>query len=403
MVGGRTVAAVYRLIDWLRGHPLALDVALVAGLILAPSTWLLPAGRPMWVKIVVYGAMVLPILSRRRYPVGAAVVVHVAAWVQYFGLVWADALPIGHVAIDVMVYNLVVRGRRGSALAATASGLAFHLLAVFTREIHPRAFGSVLACIGLVVIPWLCGEFVRARRAYLAEVERRAELVESERRALARAAVAEERNRIARELHDVLAHSLSVMVVNAEGATLMRHSDPQVVDRTLKTVSATGRSALIELRRMLDVLPADPGNRAPQPTTAQLRDLVDRSATGRAPIGLTVTGEASSLPPSVALQTYRIVQEALTNVVKHSPPETPAQVTVDAGADGPARRVQIEVVNAAGGTGTTVALPRSGHGLAGLRERVALFDGSLDAGPTADGGFRVFAVLPVRTDEELAV
>jgi signal transduction histidine kinase len=357
----------------------------------------------MWVKIVVYAATVLPILWRRRYPVGAAVVVHVAAWVQFFGLVWADALPIGHVAIDVMIYNFVVRGMRGFGLAATASGLAFHLLAVFTREIHPRAFGSVPACVGLVVIPWLGGEFMRARRAYLSEVERRAELVESERQALARAAVAEERNRIAREMHDVLAHCLSVMVVNAEGATLMRHADPQVIDRTLKMVSATGRSALVELRRMLEVLPADPDGHAPQPTTAQLQELVDRSAAGRAPIGLTVTGEASSLPPTVALQTYRIVQEALTNVLKHTPPQTPAHVTVDVGADSPARRVQIEVVNAARETGTTAALPRSGHGLAGLRERVTLFDGSLEAGPTADGGFRVVAVLQVRPGKALAV
>lgn len=395
------MAVVHRLVDWLRGHPWALDVVLVAVLMLAPATWLLPVGRPMWVKIIVYAATVLPILWRRRYPFGAAVAVHVAAWVQYFGMVWADVLPIGDVAVDLMVYNLVVRGRRCSGLVVAASGLTFHLLAVFSREIHPRAFGSVLACIGRVVIAWLCGEFVGARRAYLAEVERRAELAESERRALARAAVAEDRNRIARELHDVLAHNVSVMVVNAEGANLMRQADPQVVDRTLKTISVAGRAALVELRRMLEVLPADPADRGPQPTMAQLRDLVDQAAAGRAPIGLTVTGEAGSLPPSAALQTYRIVQEALTNVVKHTPPEASAQVTVDAGMDGPARRVRIEVVNA-GRAGTTADLPRSGRGLASMRERVAMFDGSLDAGPTADGGFRIAAILQVYADKALA-
>jgi signal transduction histidine kinase len=379
---------------WLRGHPWAVDVVLIAAVTLPPATWLLPVGRPGWVQAIVYAATVLPILARRRYPIGAAAAVLAACWVQYFGYVWAYELPVGDLAIELVLYNLVVRVQRRAAALVAAVGLAFYLVTMFSRTNYVGTVLTVVGCTGMIAIAWLAGEFMRARRELFAEIERRAELAESERRALARAAVAEDRNRIARELHDVLAHSVSVMVVNAEGARLMRHTDPTVVDQTLKTISTTGRNALVELRRVLEVLPAD---RSPQPTTARLRDLVTEAGAA-----LSLTGDPETLPPSLSLQVFRIVQEALTNVVKHAPPDADVRVSVDTGTEAPDRRVRIEVTNT-GGERPASRLPSSGRGLAGMRERVVMFDGSLVTEHTDDGGFRVVAILPVYREAPAAV
>jgi signal transduction histidine kinase len=297
--------------------------------------------------------------------------------------------------VEIVIYNLVTRGMRRQAGIASVFVVAYYAVEVYNRDvlgILGKQIFSLFSLITLLGIAWSLGEFMRARRAYFDEVERRAQLAESERQALARAAVAEERNRIARELHDVLAHSVSVMVVNAEGAVLMRHSDPAVVDRTLKMISSTGRGALVELRRVLEVLP---DGRSPQPTVAELESLVSKAAAGRAPIGLAVSGDDTTLPTGAALQTYRIVQEALTNVVKHAPPDTPARVRVDLGASGPDRQVCIEVTNEGAVAGAPATLPGSGHGIAGMRQRVALYNGTFEAGPTSGGGFKVAATLNV--------
>ncbi len=189
----------------------------------------------------------------------------------------------------------------------------------------PGARGAWLTplAVGLLLAgAWVFGEYVRARRAYLAEFERRAVLVESERLALARVAVAEERARIAREIHDVLAHSVSVMVVNAEGGRLMRHVDPAVVDRTLGVISATGREALGELRRLLEVLrtpdadaSADPDHHpdsdpraTPEPLSADLRRLIGRLDTSGTRARLDVRGEQRGLPADLTVPTVRVVQ-----------------------------------------------------------------------------------------------
>nr|WP_272923894.1 histidine kinase [Streptomyces sp. SID3343] len=219
---------------------------------------------------------------------------------------------------------------------------------------------------------------------------------------MARAAVAEERARIAREIHDVLAHSVTVMVVNAEGAKHAKARDPAVVDRTLDMIGATGRAALTDLRRLLAVLHSDrdspAGDRDPQPTIDDLADLVARCANGRAAIELDTIGDARSLPPAAALQVYRIVQEALTNVVKHAAPDASARVSVDFGRPQGERTVRIEVCNAAGSAGPA-ALPSSGRGLAGIRERAAMFAGEVSAGPLPEGGYRVRVSLVLAAHE----
>jgi signal transduction histidine kinase len=170
----------------------------------------------------------------------------------------------------------------------------------------------------------------------------------------------------------------------------MRHTDPAVVDRTLQLVSITGREALTELRRLLAVLEADGRVNAPQPALTDLHRLtagVDRAT-------LRITGSSADVPAGAAVQAYRIVQEALTNVVKHAGPGAAAEVTVDLGAPGPHRAIRIEVRDD-GSPRSSPRLPSSGRGIAGMRDRVAMFDGTLDAAPRPEGGFRVVATLPL--------
>lgn len=270
------------------------------------------------------------------------------------------------------------------------------------RPGRPGALLTPLAVGLLLAGAWVFGEYVRARRAYIAEFERRAVLAESEHLALAKVAVAEERARIAREIHDVLAHSVSVMVLNAEGGRLMRQVDPAVVDRTLGVISATGREALGELRRLLEVLRTpdadaaigDSGSGAAgEHLAADLRRLVERLNTGGRRALLDLRGERGGLPADLMVQTYRIVQEALTNVVKHAPPDATVHVRVDTGSQEPGRLIRVKVENSAGAAGRPAPLLPSGRGLVGMRERSALYGGSVDAGPTPDGGYRVAATL----------
>ncbi|MFF4130326.1 sensor histidine kinase [Streptomyces mirabilis] len=424
---------MHRLIETLsrrrRGHPWLTDVLLVVLVAVPPVIRPEPGWRPVWVQAGVYVALVLPLLWRRRRPVLVAALVTAAFWAQYLGHVWGQEPGRGAVALAAVLATLTVRGlRRAAALTVVCAAVCVLLwIPAWQREyVGPGARGAWLTplAVGLLLAgAWVFGEYVRARRAYLAEFERRAVLVESERLALARVAVAEERARIAREIHDVLAHSVSVMVVNAEGGRLMRHVDPAVVDRTLGVISATGREALGELRRLLEVLrtpdadaSADPDHHpdsdpraAPEPLSADLRRLIGRLNTSGTRARLDVRGEQRGLPADLTVQTYRIVQEALTNIVKHAPQDATIHVRVDTGTQGPGRLVRVRVENSAGAgdaaaaggavAGRPAPLPSSGRGLTGMRERTALYGGSVDAGPTPDGGYQVVATLRVAEPE----
>ncbi|MFD5756531.1 sensor histidine kinase [Streptomyces sp. NPDC127044] len=434
---------MHRLIETLsrrrRGHPWLTDVLLVVLVAVPPVIRPEPGWRPVWVQAGVYVALVLPLLWRRRRPVLVAALVTAAFWAQYLGHVWGQEPGRGAVALAAVLATLTVRGlRRAAALTVVCAAVCVVLwIPAWQREyVGPGARGAWLTplAVGLLLAgAWVFGEYVRARRAYLAEFERRAVLVESERLALARVAVAEERARIAREIHDVLAHSVSVMVVNAEGGRLMRHVDPAVVDRTLGVISATGREALGELRRLLEVLrtpdadaSADPDHNpdhnadsdrdrgpgaAPEPLSADLRRLIGRLNTSGTRARLDVRGEQGGLPADLTAQAYRIVQEALTNIVKHAPQDATIHVRVDTGTQGPGRLVRVRVENSAGAGAAAAAaaggavterpapLPSSGRGLTGMRERTALYGGSVDAGPTPDGGYQVVATLRVAEPE----
>ncbi|WP_262057103.1 sensor histidine kinase [Streptomyces sp. STR69] len=411
---------MYRLIETLsrlrRSHPWLTDALLVVLVAVPPVIRPEPGWRPVWVQVVVYVALVLPLLWRRRRPVLVAALVTAVFWAQYLGQVWGQEPGRGAVALAAALATLTVRGlRRAAAVTVVcAAGCVLLWIPAWQRDYGggPGARGAWLTslAVGLLLAgAWVFGEYVRARRAYVAEFERRAALAESERLALARVAVAEERARIAREIHDVLAHSVSVMVLNAEGGRLMRQIDPAVVDRTLGVISATGREALGELRRLLEVLRTPDANApagdsgsasdgAGEDLSADLRRLVGRLDTGGRRALLDLRGERDGLAADLTAQTYRIVQEALTNVVKHAPPDATVHVRVDTGRQGPGRLVRVRVENSAGteagGAGQRPApLLASGRGLTGMRERTALYAGRLDAGPTPDGGYRVVATL----------
>jgi signal transduction histidine kinase len=235
-----------------------------------------------------------------------------------------------------------------------------------------------------VVVAWLVG-------AYLRELRERAARAESEREERAEAAVTSERARIARELHDIVAHNVSVMVVQAEAADEMLDRDKADRARApIRKIEETGRAALSDMRRLLGVMrEADAGSAfAPQPGIANLELLLAKMRESGLPVELEVSGKSVPLPPGIDLSAFRIVQEALTNALKYAGPAR-ARVLVRFAPDA----LELEVADDGSGGATHDA--NGGHGLVGMRERVALFGGELEAGPRPEGGYLVRARLPL--------
>ena len=254
------------------------------------------------------------------------------------------------------------------------------------------------------VLCWVLGRLTRIRRAYYVQLEDRAARLERERDAQAKIAVAAERARIARELHDVVAHNVSVMIVQADGASFVMESSPDQAKAALATIASTGRQALEEMRRLLGLLrSADTaGEYVPQPGVEQLPELLEQVRNAGLPVAFSVEGEPRELPRGVELTAYRIVQEALTNARKHGGPLTTASVRIRFDDRG------IGVLIEDDGRGASAALARDGgedgfgHGLIGMRERVGMVGGTLDAGPRPDGGFRIDARLPLKPSRKPA-
>jgi signal transduction histidine kinase len=233
----------------------------------------------------------------------------------------------------------------------------------------------------------LVGAFLRTRRLYVAELRARAEGAEADREERIRAATADERARIARELHDAVAHAMSVMVMQAEAADELLDRDPARARIAIERVQRVGREGLGEMRRLLGVLRRDESPAlAPQPGVSSLQALADEvSATGL-PVRLTVEGEPAALTAGVDISAYRIVQEALTNALKHAG-ASGVEVLLRYGES-----LELEISDDGDGPSPP---GENGHGLIGMRERVALYGGSFDAGRSPSGGFHVHATLPI--------
>jgi signal transduction histidine kinase len=277
--------------------------------------------------------------------------------------------------------------RRVGVAAAGATALALVVPAIAGGGVDEPVF--VVAVYAVFAAAWALGDNLRTRRAYLAELEARAERLEREREETARRAVAEEQARIARELHDVISHNVSVMVVQAAAGGDVFATRPDRAREALGSIESTGREALVELRRLLGVVrPTDDdgAGREPQPGLARLPELIEQVSSAGLRVELAVGGEPHDLPPGVDLSAYRIVQEALTNTLKHARAEN-ALVTIDYAE----ARLDLEVLD--DGAGGEVA--GDGRGIIGMRERVGLLGGELSAGPRASGGFGVRAAIPL--------
>jgi signal transduction histidine kinase len=385
MVGDSLVAGLLALVDLLMYVVTVVQHA-QANSAIDPST---PEPKPWFVTIPLILITVLPLAFRRRQPVLAAyLVMFLGIPHSIFELGVASLLGLG-----ISLYTLVAYVGRRHALVyvgLNAVGMAIQV----PLQAHSRGEMIAMLVTGTVFMAfcWVLGEFVGARRAYQAEVEARLHLLETERDQQARIAVAEERARIARELHDVVAHAVSVIVVQADGAAYAVHSQPELAERAVKTISATGREALTELRRLLGVLRSEQDNqeRTPQPGTQSLAELADRVRAVGLPVRLEIVGAIDDLPAGVGLGIYRIVQEALTNSLKHAGPGASAVVKVERAAD----KVELSVLDDGVSRLRTLVGVSGGNGLIGMRERAHVFGGTLRAGPHPGGGWRVQAVLP---------
>jgi signal transduction histidine kinase len=262
------------------------------------------------------------------------------------------------------------------------------------------AISLVLLTAMLVVAPWALGMWSRTRRAYVDSLIDRGERLEREAAQQAELAASDERARIAREMHDVVAHGLSVIIVQADGARYAAKSSPEAAERALETIAASGREALGEMRRMLGLLRSDDTETGvrPQPGLADLDFLVEQSQASGMPLRAHLEHPLPDVSSGVGLTVYRVVQEALTNVRKHAGPAARADLVVrhvPGQAGGPAGDGAIEIVVEDDGRGAAALDDGSGHGLLGMRERVAVHGGDVEAGPRAGGGYRVHAQVPL--------
>ena len=344
------------------------------------------------------GAVALLVLQsaaltvRRRWPMAVYSIVGFTT-VAYAWLGYPES--VGGLGVLIAIYTVAAHVPTHEAVVAAGVyvvGMALSLIG-FSRDSGLSLdvlLADFLVNLLALVLAFTVGVTIRTRRAYVASLEARAELLEREREDNARLAVALERGRITREMHDVVAHNVSVIVVQAAAAERLVETDPERARRAMRDVAATGRQALTEMRRLLGVLrddaPAD--DLGPQPGVAELQALADTVEDAGMQVELSIQGEERPLPASAALSVYRIVQEALTNSLRHAGPAR-ARVILRYLPD--ALEVQVS------DNGSGAAAPpgaHGGHGLIGMRERVALFGGELTAGPRPEGGYAVVARIP---------
>jgi signal transduction histidine kinase len=367
-------------------RPSLVDGALALGLATAAELelWLGSApDRPF--HAVVALLFTLPVSARRRFPMGVLVVVSLALTIlsvrgtDFFTVAQLVAMLVA--TYSVAAYSDRVRAGAGLVLANAAGVLN-------SLSVENAAAGDFVFPLLLLSGPWLAGRALRAWRERAAELERLT-------REVARLAVAEERGRIARELHDAVAHSVNVAVIHAEAAEELLERHPERAREPLRRIQRSGREALVEIRRAVGVLRQtdDPSTLSP-PRLADLSSLVEPVREAGLDVELRVQGEQRRLSPGLDLSAYRIVQEALTNILKHS---GAAHVGISVRYD--ERALELEIVD--DGPGHRASQRDGGaHGLMGMRERAILFGGELDAAPRRGGGFRVHARLPFRAGEE---
>jgi len=376
--------------SWLRKRPWLTDLAVVLAVFAYNYALLgLPGYVPngLWpgAGVAISVGLCAPYVLRRRYPLVVFGIIALVAWLQW-------VLGVGVLAADIMLafalYNVATCFRWPVSAPAAAAVMLWVLVAVV-----PLMDNGLSQPFLVVVVAWTWGTTARIRRDYIESLQERARQLEREREAQARIAAAEERARIAREIHDIVSHSLSVVVVMAEGASSKARSEPERAEQAMVRVRDTGKNALAEMRRMLAVLrDGEPGSHAPQPGIAQLGMLIEESKASGLPVEMTVRGEPVEVTAGVDLAVYRVVQEALTNARKHAGPSvTRAEVQLRYCDE----TVEVRITDDGRGSGEHPGSEPGGHGLVGMRERVAAYGGTLRTGPRSSGGFEVVATLPI--------
>ncbi|MET7421911.1 sensor histidine kinase [Dactylosporangium sp. NPDC005555] len=382
-----------------RADPLVQDIALavVLAVVSGSSTALareMFGSSSLTAQLVFDTAGLLAVAVRRRWLWFAVWFTTVHTVVPFTGM-----LPVvyGGFAVIVVTYTAAAYLPLKRAIAAGVliwvPGMALATVLGRTDE-EPLVLGPQVFLLFNAMSALVCftvGRMMATRRAYVAALEDRAKTAETSQRALTEQAVADERRRIARELHDVVAHHVSVMGVLATGSRRMLQRDPRAADEALATIEETGRTALREMRRLLTVLRTETepaGELAPQPGLAGVEGLVEQIREAGLQAVLKVEGVPGQLDPGIALTIYRIVQEALTNALKHA-----GAATLEVRMAFTRTDVVVEVCDT--GRGPQLGTAAIGHGLLGMRERVMLYGGTLRTGPRPGGGYRVHARIPI--------
>lgn len=408
-----------RLTRWEHRHRLGIDLTLTVatGLFVIPlSAAASESGGTGFAAGLVWSCLLwAPLAWRRRSPVASVVAVYAAGLAHL--VLGTPSFLIADLAVLVALYSVTVHGPRWAHRTAIVSAIVGSLVLACTMALQyawasdpAQLAGSALLmwvfCSACAVATWAFGLMRRSRRETIAALRDRAERLELERDQQARIATAAERTRIAREMHDIVAHSLSVVVAQADGGRYAAAGDPEAATRALATIAETGRAALADMRRLLGVLrePDAAGGAAgpapgtttaggapytPQPAAEDVEQLVEQVRASGVRASLVRMGTARPLPPGIGLTVYRICQEALTNVLKHAGPDPAVTVLVQWQ---PAALV-LEVTD--DGRGAAADSDGAGQGLLGMRERATMVGGRLSAGPRPGGGFRVRAELPL--------
>ncbi|WP_072801789.1 sensor histidine kinase [Rhodococcoides yunnanense] len=379
---------------WLRGKPFVADSLLAGALfVLDVVAFVGSAEMQNWLLFAVVAVAVsVPIAWRRRHPRTVAAAVLAGSLFSTLAGVAVGETTNFHPAllgIPIMLYTLVAYVGRRDALVYLVVVTVDSALSVLSYD--EDLVSTIVFTVMMYALAWTAAEFLGARRAYDEAVEARLAVADYDRDRRADEAVALERTRIARELHDVIAHGVSVMIVQADGASYAIRKDPERAEQAVANISATGRQALAELRRTVALLRTTPqADDMPQYGTAGLAKVVEMMTRAGLYVELEQTGNLDDISPAISLGVHRLVQESLTNVLRHGGHAPRARVSVIRREED----VLVQVVNSRVGTAAST-VEGSGNGLLGMRERVAVLQGTLHAGRTDDGQWLVRAELPL--------
>ncbi len=343
-------------------------------------------------SLALTAALTVPLVWRRRAPLTVFGTVAAAALVQWLANVQLPA----DAGLLVALYTVAAHSGRRRTLVAGVIVEGGVLLACLRWATEGAFLPPFVAVSATVVAVTVLGVNARTTRAYLAAMEERAVRLERERDQQARLAVAEERTRITREMHDIVTHNLSVVVALTDAAVYAQHRSPAKATTLMLQISDTGRQALTDMRRALGILRTDEpdAERHPLPGLTQLDVLADQMCTAGLPTRVEVRGDHTHIPATAQLTVYRLVQEALTNTLKHTPTGTEAKVRIRCSAE----TVTVDVADS-GLHPSAVGSPPSGHGIPGMRARAAAYGGTLRAGPLPGGGWGVHTRLHLGSTE----